>query len=239
MDVESIFRRSGAIKHLSLFDPDKNPPSRAAAVAMKMEKEGTDGILIGGSDSLHSEIIRRTVMSVKRRVKLPVMQIIRDPSEITKYADAVLVPVVLNSYDASYCIGIAMGAIHVLKALGVPCIPIGYILIGSPSTASFVTKSIPVPTTRPKVIRQLAIGAEGMGLKALYLEGGSGSSKPVPPAFIEEAAKSTKFPIIVGGGIRDNRSVMAAAKAGADIIVTGSIIEEAGTIKGLFNGAKR
>ena len=37
--------------------------------------------------------------------------------------------------------------------------------------------------------------------------------------------------IVVGGGIRDAKSAYTAAKAGGDIIVTGTVVEEVDDIK--------
>ena len=59
----------------------------------------------------------------------------------------------------------------------------------------------------------------------IYLEGGSGAAKPVPPEMIRMVKKVIDVPLIVGGGIRTKEQALAAASAGADIIVTGNIVE--------------
>ncbi|MEM3247546.1 MAG: geranylgeranylglyceryl/heptaprenylglyceryl phosphate synthase [Candidatus Micrarchaeaceae archaeon] len=230
--------RSKNIYHLSLIDPGKTNPNNIPTIVKKLEREGTDCILVGGSDSLHTEVVSNTITSIKRNTGLKVIQIIRDASEIDVNSDGVIVPLVLNSYDVSYCLGIATNSIHILKELGMPYIPIGYILIGFPSTASFVTKTIPVPKTRPKIIKHLAVAAEGIGLRALYLEGGSGSPTPIPEEFIKVASENTSIPIMVGGGIKTGRQARAAINAGANIIVTGSVIEEKGTIREIMRAIR-
>ena len=47
----------------------------------------------------------------------------------------------------------------------------------------------------------------------------------MPPEMIQMVKKVTDIPLIVGGGIRTKEQALAAASAGADIIVTGNIIE--------------
>jgi phosphoglycerol geranylgeranyltransferase len=49
-------------------------------------------------------------------------------------------------------------------------------------------------------------------------------------------------PMIVGGGIRSREQALAAASAGADIIVTGNVVEESGMrrrVSEIIEGIKR
>jgi putative glycerol-1-phosphate prenyltransferase len=64
-----------------------------------------------------------------------------------------------------------------------------------------------------------------LGLKALYLEAGSGAINPVPTRIIEAVRHNTNIPIIVGGGIRTPEQVNAAKQAGASMVVVGNVIE--------------
>jgi phosphoglycerol geranylgeranyltransferase len=64
-------------------------------------------------------------------------------------------------------------------------------------------------------------------MRFIYLEGGSGVTNPVPPEMINTVKKNLDVTLIVGGGIRTCEQATAAAQAGADIIVTGNIIENA------------
>ena len=64
------------------------------------------------------------------------------------------------------------------------------------------------------------------GMELVYLEAGSGADRPVPPEMISAVKKAVSIPLIVGGGIRTPEAAEAARKAGADIIVTGTLIEQ-------------
>jgi phosphoglycerol geranylgeranyltransferase len=49
-------------------------------------------------------------------------------------------------------------------------------------------------------------------------------------------------PLIVGGGIRSREQALAAASAGADIIVTGNVVEESGVrhkVSEIIEGIRR
>jgi phosphoglycerol geranylgeranyltransferase len=59
----------------------------------------------------------------------------------------------------------------------------------------------------------------------LYLEGGSGAKNPVPPEMIRTVKHYIDIPLIVGGGIKTREQALAAASSGADVIVTGNIVE--------------
>jgi phosphoglycerol geranylgeranyltransferase len=65
-------------------------------------------------------------------------------------------------------------------------------------------------------------------MRFIYLEAGSGAKNPVPPDMIRAVRHYVDVPMIVGGGIRSREQALAAASAGADIIVTGNVVEESG-----------
>lgn len=232
-DIEKFFtRHSDRRFHFSLIDPAGGSTKRNIELAKTAEKQKTDVVLIGGSDSIHSGTIFKTVRGVKSNVAVPVVQIIRDNSEISPYADGVIVPLVLNSSDVHYAIGIAINSIHLLKEMSIFCIPISYIIVGTGGTSAFVTKSIPVPETKPKIIKFMAEASEGMGLRSIYLEAGSGARSTVPKEFVKTARDSArKTQLIVGGGIATGRQASSILTAGADVIVTGSVLEKTGKIK--------
>jgi phosphoglycerol geranylgeranyltransferase len=67
----------------------------------------------------------------------------------------------------------------------------------------------------------------------IYLEAGSGADKPVPVEMVQAVKKAVgQNKVIVGGGIRDGNTAKERVKAGADIIVTGTIVEQVDDIRG-------
>jgi phosphoglycerol geranylgeranyltransferase len=79
---------------------------------------------------------------------------------------------------------------------------------------------------KPEVAVLYALAAQYMGMRFVYLEAGSGAEQPVPPEMIHLVVSTVSIPVIVGGGIRTPEQAATAAKAGASIIVTGTIGEE-------------
>jgi len=63
-------------------------------------------------------------------------------------------------------------------------------------------------------------------MRFVYLEAGSGAEQPVPPSMVSAVRETIDCTLIVGGGIRSGKVAAELAKAGADIIVTGTLVEQ-------------
>jgi phosphoglycerol geranylgeranyltransferase len=89
-----------------------------------------------------------------------------------------------------------------------------------------VGKAIAVPYNKPELAAAHALAGQYLGMRFIYLEGGSGAKTPVPPEMIRTVRHSINVPLIVGGGIKSREQALAAASAGAEIIVTGNVVED-------------
>jgi phosphoglycerol geranylgeranyltransferase len=74
-----------------------------------------------------------------------------------------------------------------------------------------------------------------MGMRFVYLEAGSGASQNVPAEMVAAVRKHYEGMLIVGGGIRTPETAGQIAKAGADIIVIGTMIEKDGNWQEKFS----
>jgi phosphoglycerol geranylgeranyltransferase len=133
----------------------------------------------------------------------------------------------LNSVDPYFLIGAQILGAPLVKKYDLEPISMGYIIVGEGGTASIVGKAIPVPYNKPELAAAHALAGKYLGMRFIYLEGGSGAKNPVPPEMIRAVKHFVDIPLIVGGGIRTKEQSLTAASAGADIIVTGNIIESA------------
>jgi phosphoglycerol geranylgeranyltransferase len=95
---------------------------------------------------------------------------------------------------------------------------------GSVSSVEFMSNTRPLPRSKPGIAAAHALAAQYMGMKLVYLEAGSGATLSVPPEMISLVKQWVSIPVIVGGGIRDASTTREKLEAGADIIVTGTII---------------
>jgi phosphoglycerol geranylgeranyltransferase len=214
--------------HMTLVDPEKMTPSQAAQVAENSKANGTSAIMIGGSTFVSQAHLDDVIKAIRRIVKIPIILFPNNITGISRYADAMWFMSLLNSVDPYFLIGAQILAAPLVKKYGLEPISMGYIIVGEGGTAGIIGKAIPVPYNKPELTAAHALAGQYLGMHFIYLEGGSGAANPVPPEMIRMVKKSTDIPLIVGGGIRTKEQALVAASAGADIIVTGNIIESTG-----------
>ena len=211
--------------HITLVDPEKVTPPQAARIAESSKISGTSAIMIGGSTFVSQAHLDGVVKAIKRAVKIPIILFPNNITGISRYADAIWFMSLLNSVDPYFLIGAQILGAPLVRKYGLEPISMGYIIVGEGGTAGVVGKAIAVPYNKPDLAAAHALAGQYLGMRFIYLEGGSGAKTPVPPEMIRTVKHLIDIPLIVGGGIRTKEQALAAALAGADIIVTGNIIE--------------
>ncbi len=217
--------------HLTLIDPDKQRAKEAGEIAQSAGRGGTNGIMVGGSVGISQNNLDSTVAAIKECVDLPVILFPGDVAGISAKADAIFFMSLLNSRNPYYITGAQAAGAPLVKRAGIEAIPMGYIVVAPGGAAGYVGDARLIPRDRPEVAAGYALAAQFLGMKLVYLEAGSGAAEPVPAEMIAATKKSIEIPLIVGGGIRDGKAAARAAKAGADIIVTGTIVEKTRDVK--------
>lgn len=217
--------KRGAI-HLTLLDPESGTPSELAAHAHYAQSQGTSGIMIGGSTSFATEELDACVKAVKTRVRIPVILFPNNVSGISRYADAIFFMSLLNSVDPYFIVGAQSSGAMLVKKFGLEPIPMGYIVFGETSSVAAVGKALPLPMKHGEVAAALGLAAQYLGMRFIYLEAGSGAESCIPGELVEVVRRALSASIIVGGGIRRPEDATSLAHAGADAIVTGTIIEQ-------------
>jgi phosphoglycerol geranylgeranyltransferase len=217
--------------HFTLIDPEKFNPRTSAKICHESEEAGSAAILIGGSTISHPHQVDLTVKAVKRSVNIPLILFPGNTSGISRYADAILFMSLLNSTNPYFIIGAqALGA-PLVKKYRLEAIPLGYIIMGSGGAAGVVGYAHPFPYDQPELAAMHALAAQYLGMRLIYLEAGSGANEPIPPKIVSLIKETIDIPLIVGGGIRTGADAKKAAEAGADIIVTGTVVEQAPLVR--------
>ena len=211
--------------HITLIDPEKITPEQASKVAENSSRSGTAAIMIGGSTFVSQEHLDLVVKTIKKTVELPIILFPNNITGISQKADAIWFMSLLNSVDPYFLMGVQILGAPLVKKLQLEPISMGYIIVGEGGTAGIIGKALPIPYTKPELAIAHALAGQYLGMHFIYLEGGSGTKSPVPPEIIRAVKNVINVPLIVGGGIRNKKQAVAAVSAGADIIVTGNIIE--------------
>jgi putative glycerol-1-phosphate prenyltransferase len=124
----------------------------------------------------------------------------------------------------------------------VEVISTAYCLIdgGVVTTVESVSQTRPLPADKPELVAVHVRAAALIGMRATYLDAGSGARKAVSPRAIAAARGATEGPLFVGGGIRTPEDVRLARDAGADFVVVGTLLEEQGPrlVSGLAHAAR-
>lgn len=224
--IEEKLNSLGAL-HFSLIDPGKvTDLNQVLKLSKKLAEAGTDAFLIGGSIAV-SEYMVDEIVKTLEEIGLPTILFPGNVSGLSRFADAILFMSLLNSEDPYFIIGAQMLAAPLVKRYGLEVLPTAYIIIGYGGAAGHVGRARPIPYEKYEIASAYALAAEFMGMKYIYLEAGSGAPKPIPPEMVFSIRKITSnIKLIVGGGIRDVKTAVKLVEKGADIIVTGTIIEE-------------
>jgi len=228
--------------HITLIDPEEVTPPQASRIVNKAKLSDTSAIMIGGSTFVSSAHLDDVVKAVKRTVKIPIILFPNNVTGISRYADAIWFMSLLNSVDPYFLMGAQILGAPLVKKFGIEPIPLGYLIVGEGGTAGVVGKAIPIPYNKPELAAAHALAGQYLGMRFIYLEAGSGAKNPVPADMIRAVRHYVDVPMIVGGGIRSREQALAAASAGADIIVTGNVVEESGMrrrVSEIIEGIKR
>lgn len=224
-ETRLAFSRHESAGLAALIDPDNFDKRRAAKVAADAESMGFNCIFVGGStlgDQAHLDDI---VRSIKHHVACPVILFPGNITGISRHADAILFSSLLNSTNTYFIIGAqAIGAVQVNR-YKLEAIPMGYLVFGDESTTSFIGQVRPIPYSKPSIAVMYALAAQYLGMRVLYLEAGSGSSRPMPAELVKAVRKRFKGLLVVGGGITSPETAVTLASAGADLLVVGNLFE--------------
>ncbi|MEM0000772.1 MAG: geranylgeranylglyceryl/heptaprenylglyceryl phosphate synthase [Desulfurococcaceae archaeon] len=218
---------SGEKLHFTLVDPERvEDLDRLIDVTDKVVSAGTDGFLIGGSLAVTPEEADATVKTLKK-YGLPVVIFPGNVNCLTPNADAVLFMVLMNTLEPYYLMQVQVLAAPIIVKYGLEALPTGYVVVDQDSAVAHVGRAYPVPRNKPEIIAAYAMAAQMLGFKYMYIEAGSGAQQPVPSEFPYFAKKyAASLVIMVGGGIRSPEVAKKLAESGADIIVTGTVVEK-------------
>jgi phosphoglycerol geranylgeranyltransferase len=212
--------------HITLIDPEKVDQKTALFLAKECEGYGSSAIMVGGSTILSSDRLDLIISSLKNHIQIPVILFPSNITGISQYADAIWFMSLLNSSDPYFIMGVHVLAAPLVKKYELEAIPLGYLIIGEGGTAAVIGKANPIPFNKPELSVAHALAAKYLGMRFIYLEGGSGVNKHVPTEMINMVKKVAEIPLIVGGGIRTGKQAKEIIAAGADIIVTSTIFEK-------------
>jgi len=228
MSIYEKIKNSSASKSFAvLIDPDKYEKTGLDIIMSLARESSVDFILVGGS-LLTYDHLDETLQCIKGQTDIPVILFPGSIMQINEKADALLLLSLISGRNPDLLIGKHVIAAPYLKKSKMEILPTGYMLIesGPVTTAQYVSNTLPIPRQKDDIAICTAMAGEMLGLRLIYMDAGSGAEMPVSPSMIQKVKEHISIPLIVGGGIRTPEQALAAAKAGADVIVVGNAIEK-------------
>jgi putative glycerol-1-phosphate prenyltransferase len=209
-----------------LIDPDKLRLAKVKELLQLSALHGVDYFFIGGS-LVVNDMLDNVLKSIKQECNIPMVLFPGNSFQLSYKADAILFLSLISGRNADLLIGKHVVAAPFLKVSPLEIISTGYMLIdgGISTTVQYMSNTTPIPAHKNDIAICTAIAGEMLGLKAIYMDAGSGAVNPIETSMIAEVSASISIPLIVGGGIKTAQKAFDNLDAGADLIVVGNALE--------------
>jgi len=220
-------KRAGKKSFAVLIDPDKVNDQNVAQLIELSVSSKVDYFFVGGS-LVVSNYLDQCLQLIRKSCSIPTVLFPGSPSQVSKYADALLYLSLISGRNAELLIGQHVVSAPMVKKSGLEVMSTGYMVVdgGAQTTVSYISNSSPLPSDKSEIAVCTALAGEMLGMKLIYMDAGSGAKNPISETMITKVAQSISVPLIVGGGIVDPEKAYLNCKAGADVIVVGNAIEK-------------
>ena len=223
--IESNCRQNRKMLAL-LIDPDKCKGDDLSKQAGLIEKYQPHLVMVGGSLTRHP--VEEVVDFLKKNTSRPVVLYPGHPVQVSFNADALLFLSMISGRNPELLIGAHVTIAPVIKQKNIETIPTGYMLIdgGTPTSVEYMSQTRPIPSDKTDIATATAIAGQLLGQKMIYMDAGSGAKNSISPEMIKAVKSQIDIPLMIGGGIRSQEKLSRAFESGADIVVTGNILEQ-------------
>jgi phosphoglycerol geranylgeranyltransferase len=226
-DSFSDKKRRGQKVFAVLLDPDKIRPEKLQPLLALCGECRVDYLLLGGSLVI-TDHLDECVLRIKKHSDIPVILFPGHPTQLSRHADALLYLSMISGRNPELLIGQHVISAPAVRHSGLEVISTGYMVIdgGAPTTVSYISNALPIPSDKEDIAMCTAMAGEMLGSRLIYLDAGSGAKIPVTESMIAKVASHISIPLIVGGGITEPEKAYLNCRAGADVIVVGNAVEK-------------
>jgi putative glycerol-1-phosphate prenyltransferase len=227
LDALAGLRQQGRKALAVLLDPDDFVPARTRQLLALVQQHSIDFFFVGGSLVLTEHQAALIALLKAEAPRVPVLLFPSHALHVDPTADGLLLLSLISGRNPDFLIGQHVVAAPRLRQSGLQLLPTGYMLVdsGQPTTASYISGTAPLPHNKPGIAAATAMAGEQLGLRLMYLDGGSGAQQPVAAAMISAVREAVSVPLIVGGGLNTGEKIRTALGAGADLVVVGNHLE--------------
>ena len=151
-----------------LIDPDKVDNTKIEQLVSLALTAKVDYLLVGGS-LLISNHLDECVSQIKAICHIPIILFPGSPSQVSKFADALLYLSLISGRNAELLIGQHVVSAPFVRNSGLEIMPTGYMVIdgGAPTTVSYISNATPIPSDKNEIALCTAMAGEMLGMKLI------------------------------------------------------------------------
>ena len=226
-DIINNIRNKKGYAKLALIDPDTKNDPILTNILHKINNSKFDGILIGGSD-IDLEHYENRLEIIKKSTSMPIMLFPGSSAHINKNIDTMLYLNLISGRNPKYLIEEHVSGAMKVYNNNISTIPTAYILLdgGSLTSVARVSHTNPLNMNDKNNILKHALAGQYLGNKIIYLDCGSGAKNKIKLSLLRYINSYVSIPIMVGGGIINNRQISDLVDNGASYIVCGTKFEK-------------
>jgi len=223
--IKSVKDKLGFCK-LALIDPDLKNDTIIYNILEQINLSDFNGILIGGS-SIEDDKYEQRIQLIKDNTNLPLITFPGSSQQITKKIDTILYLNLISGRNPKYLINEQVKGSLDIYNFNIYPIPTAYILLdsGSKTAVSRYSNTEPLSMDNRENVLKHALAGEFLGNKLIYFDNGSGAKSKIDINLLKYISKYVSIPIIVGGGLKNNKDIEEVVDAGASYVVLGTYFE--------------
>ncbi|MBL0884389.1 MAG: geranylgeranylglyceryl/heptaprenylglyceryl phosphate synthase, partial [Chitinophagaceae bacterium] len=145
-------KQAGKKSFTVLIDPDKvDNASIEQLVSLSVDAK-VDYFFLGGSLVISSHL-DECIQQIKAACDIPVILFPGSPSQVSKYADALLYLSLISGRNPELLIGQHVISAPFVKKSGLEIMPTGYMVVdgGAPTTVSYISNATPIPADKNEI----------------------------------------------------------------------------------------
>lgn len=118
------------------------------------------------------------------------------PSQISRYADALLYLSLISGRNPELLIGQHVISAPMVRQSGLEIMSTGYMVVdgGAPTTVSYISNAAPIPHDKNEIAVCTALAGEMLGMKLIYMDAGSGARRAIHEDMIAAVAQHISIP---------------------------------------------
>ncbi|MCK4635233.1 MAG: phosphoglycerol geranylgeranyltransferase [Candidatus Aenigmarchaeota archaeon] len=194
-------------------------------ISKNIENSMADMIVVGGILNVDTNYFNQVIKKIKEVTNLPIIILPSNTGMISRHDDAIFFTSLLNSRNPYWITGSQALSAPSVYFSGVEVIPTAYLVVEPGGTSSWIGDANPLPKDKLEIVKAYTVYSELSGKEMVCLDTGMVDSK-IPDKIIKTVKENTSLPIAFYGGVKTLKDINKLAKAGADIIITSTVIQK-------------